>query len=259
MTDGLERLVTGDGEPVTLFVHGLAMSIPDTRPFGSGVAGSRVFMHLRGHGRSPVPALDEPGAWTFAALADDVVAVADEEGATRALGVSLGAGALLAAAARDPGRFERLVLALPGAVDRARAPDAVTAAVELADAVDAGDQAAIVRLLTSLQPPSVRGRMDLKVWARRRADEIARTPLSRPLRTLPGLPPVADVARLANVGVPVLVLAQRDDPTHPMEAAERLAAVLPHAELVVSDVPWLWGARDRLRDVVGAFLGPVVG
>ena len=36
--------------------------------------------------------------------------------------------------------------------------------------------------------------------------------------------------------------------------AEQLAAALPDATLEVSDVPWIWGARDRLRAVVGGFL-----
>jgi hypothetical protein len=35
----VEYLVTGGGEPVTVFAHGLAGSIPETRPFGSGVGG----------------------------------------------------------------------------------------------------------------------------------------------------------------------------------------------------------------------------
>ena len=38
-----------------------------------------------------------------------------------------------------------------------------------------------------------------------------------------------------------------------------LTDLLQRAELVVSDVPWLWGGRDRLRQVVGGFLNPVVG
>jgi pimeloyl-ACP methyl ester carboxylesterase len=254
-----EHLVTGDGPPVTLFVHGLAMSVPDTRPFGSGVVGTKVFMHLRGHGGSPAPDVDEPGAWTYQALADDVVAVADVTGPTQGLGVSLGAGALLVAAVRRPDRFARLVLALPATVDQPRPPAAVEHAERLADAVDAADHAGIVRLLTELQPDAVRSRMDLRVWARRHADWLAGTPVSRALRTLPAEVPFPNPSVLASVDVPVLVLAQRDDPTHPVAVAEQLAELLPHAELVVADQPWLWGARQRLREVVGEFLNPVVG
>lgn len=254
MNDAVERLVTGSGTPVTVFAHGLGMSIPDTRPFGSGVSGSRVFLHLRGHGHSPAPPADQPKAWTYGALADDVAAVADDEGATRAVGVSLGAGALIALAGREPGRFERLVLAMPAALDRPRPADQVAAAAALADAVDAGDQPEISRLLIALQPPAARGRMDLRIWARRHADWLARTPVARALRTFPALAPLADPGELAAVTAPVLVLAQRDDPVHPLAVAEQLAAALPDATLEVSDVPWIWGARDRLRAVVGGFL-----
>ncbi len=55
-TGPLEVLVAGRGEPVTVFAHGLASaSIDETRPFGSGVRGSRVFLHFRGHGATVGP------------------------------------------------------------------------------------------------------------------------------------------------------------------------------------------------------------
>ena len=88
----LHYVVTGEGAPTTLFVPGLAQSIADTRPFGSAVTGARVFVDLRGHGGSTAP--ESADGWTYEALAGDVRAVADAVGATRALGVSLGAGAL---------------------------------------------------------------------------------------------------------------------------------------------------------------------
>jgi hypothetical protein len=49
----VEVLVTGSGSPVTVFGHGLAGSIAETRPFGSGVRGTRAFLHFRGHGATP--------------------------------------------------------------------------------------------------------------------------------------------------------------------------------------------------------------
>ena len=85
----LERLVTGAGEPVTVFAHGLGSGIAETRPLGSAVPGRKVFFQFRGHGRSATP----PGPWTYADLARDLRAIADLSGATQALGVSLGASA----------------------------------------------------------------------------------------------------------------------------------------------------------------------
>ena len=52
----LEYYVTGEGDPTTVFAHGLGGGIADTRPLGSGVAGRKVFFQFRGHGRSDAPA-----------------------------------------------------------------------------------------------------------------------------------------------------------------------------------------------------------
>ena len=108
-------LRTGQGKPATVFVHGLAGSIDDTRPFASGVTGTRWFVHLRSHGGTGSP--DTP--WTYAGLALELSAVAAATGASRGLGVSMGAGALLSLAVSEPGRLDRLVLVLPACVDRA--------------------------------------------------------------------------------------------------------------------------------------------
>ena len=55
MTARLEQLRAGAGSPVTVFAHGLAAGIADTRPLGSAVAGTRVFFQFRGHGGSDAP------------------------------------------------------------------------------------------------------------------------------------------------------------------------------------------------------------
>src|SRR3981189_3464689 len=85
----LECLTTGSGRPVPRFAHGVAGGIAETRPLGSGVSGRRVFFQFRGHGRSAAP----PGRWTYLDLARDLRAVADLTRSTRALGVTLRAGA----------------------------------------------------------------------------------------------------------------------------------------------------------------------
>src|SRR4029453_3682141 len=122
------------GDPVTVFAHGLASDITGTRPLGSAVAGRRVFFHFRGHGRSDTP----PGPWSFADLAEDLRAVADLSGATRALGASMGAGALCRLLADTPDRFERVVLYLPAPLDGVRPPVAVARLSRLLAAVGSG-------------------------------------------------------------------------------------------------------------------------
>ncbi|HEX2774104.1 MAG TPA: alpha/beta fold hydrolase, partial [Micromonosporaceae bacterium] len=148
----LEQLVTGAGEPTTVFAHGFAAGIAVTRPLGSAVAGRRVFFQFRGHGRSDAPA----GPWTYDDLASDLRAVADLNGATRALGVSLGAGALTALLAQSPQRFERVVFFLPAVVDRPRSPVARHRLTGLLQAVAASDAAAIADAVGTELPPGVR-------------------------------------------------------------------------------------------------------
>ncbi len=105
----------GSGEPVTVFAGGLGARIAETRVFGSGVAGTRVFYDHRGLGGS-----GSDGDWSYDAIAGDLRAVADAVGATRALGVSMGAAALLRVLSVTPDRFERVVLVMPAILDRPR-------------------------------------------------------------------------------------------------------------------------------------------
>ncbi|HET9658465.1 MAG TPA: alpha/beta hydrolase [Kineosporiaceae bacterium] len=272
----VEYLVTGSGEPVTMFVPGMTGSIAQTRPFGSGVGGSRVFLHLRGHGATPVPAgadgAPDPGGCPD--LAAEVAAVAAATGATRALGVSLGAAALLRWLADRPDALDRVVLVLPAALpdgdDRAdgdrRAAGAVGASsgatrarlLAMADAVTAADVESLARLLRAHQPAAVRGRPDVALWARRRAAELAGTPLAPVLRRFAGLAPPVAPEELARITCPVLVVAQEGDEVHPVAAARRYAESLPDARLEVLPAgAVLWTGRDRLRDLVAGFLdGP---
>src|SRR6185369_7615621 len=128
----LEYLVTGEGQPTTAFAHGIAGGIADTRPLGSGVSGRKVFFQFRGHGRSDAPA----DGFSYADLAADLRAVSDEFGATRALGVSLGAGALCRLLAQTPDRFERVVFYLPAVLDEERPLAAAGRTRALLDAID---------------------------------------------------------------------------------------------------------------------------
>lgn len=251
----LHHVITGTGDPVTLFVPGLAQSIADTRPFGSAVEGTRAFVDLRGHGGSAAPPSE--GGWTYEGLADDVRAVADAVGATRAVGVSLGAAALVKLLADAPTRFDRVVLALPGPVHGGRGHHLLAVSDALADAVAANDPIAMGRGLVALQPEAAQGRSDVRLWARRHAADIGGSAVAEALRQLPRRQVLASLAALGEVTASVLVLAQRGDEVHPVSAAEELAAAIPGAQLEVREVPWIWGGRSQLRATVSGFLNAV--
>ena len=193
----IELITTGSGLPATVFAHGVTGSIQTTRPFGSGVMGSRTFFHFRGYGASAPAATP----LTYAALEADLRSVANHVGATQALGVSMGAGALCRLLAVSPLRFERLVFVLPAALDRPRTDKAI--------------------------------------------DGLG----------LAAAAPLADRVVLRAVIAPALVIAQEQDPEHPVWVAEQLAASLPNAHLeVLSPGGILVRHRAGMRELIGGFL-----
>jgi pimeloyl-ACP methyl ester carboxylesterase len=245
---GLTALVTGSGAPVTVAAHGLGASVAETRRLLSGVAGRRVVYAARGHSG------DVPEPFTYADLGDDLLAVAAEHGATRALGVSMGAGALLSVLSRHPSRFDKVVLFLPGALDKPRKDDAVRRFAALVAAMGQGDLAGVRRFVADEMPPDLRDRAASYI------DTRAQFMLDAPgiavgVASLPAVTPVPDRSVLSAVASEVLVLAQEGDPLHPAQVARDLVAVLPKARLVVFDQPGVvLRERARLRTLITDFL-----
>ncbi|MFI6075111.1 alpha/beta fold hydrolase [Actinoplanes sp. NPDC051343] len=251
VVDGLEQLVTGSGEPVTVFAHGFAGDIAGTRPLGSGVTGRRVFFHFRGHGRSEAP----PGPWTFGDLAADLRAVADRAGASRAVGVSMGSGALGRLLSETPDRFERIVCYLPALLDGVRPQAAVSRTARMLAASEAGDAAAIAAAIETELPADVRGTPPGDAYVRQRTAQVRAHPLAPQIGTLWREPAVPDVAALTGFTGRALVLGCLGDEVHPVAWAERWAGLLPRAELFVYDDPAvLWHNRRDLRERISTFL-----
>jgi 3-oxoadipate enol-lactonase len=246
----LEHLVTGAGEPVTVFAHGLAHDIAHTRPLGSGVTGRRVFFQFRGHGRSDAPA----GRWSYDDLARDLRAVADLSAATRAVGVSMGAGAVCRLLVDSPDRFDRVVLYLPAVCDEVdghlrRRLATLLAAARVKDAGVVSD--AIYHEL----PPPARHSHQAWQYLNNRLEQFLQEPLARGYAALPGQVPVPDPGALGKVRAPVLVIGAVADPMHPASVARRLAAALPRATLHLYGKPGgYWCDRTDLRERISSFL-----
>lgn len=234
-----------------MFAHGLGAGITVTRPLGSAVPGRKVFFHFRGHGRSAAP----PGPWTYADLARDLRAVADLAGATQALGVSLGVGALCRLLAESPERFDRVVFFLPASLDEPRPAAARQRIARLLDALEEGDINAVAEAVEHEAHPAVRNTPAAWAYFRRRIDQLMRDGLAPELATLPDQVPVDDIGDLAGVRARALVIGCAGDALHPVAIAEQLAAALPTATLHVYDKPGvLWTRRGDLRERVSGFL-----
>ncbi|MCC8244279.1 alpha/beta hydrolase [Saccharothrix sp. NEAU-S10] len=190
----------GSGAPVTLVGHGLGATPGEARLPTSGLPGTKVVVTLPSHGDAP----DAPeGYWTYRRIAADLRAAARETGATRAVGVSLTAGALLALLADEPDAFDRVALLLPAVLDE---PRRLLGREEAITAVGG--------------PPD---------YQAERRQAFAR--LDGALNELPGQVAVTDRAALAQVTAPVLVVGATDDPLHPEDVAKQVAAAFPNGRL----------------------------
>ncbi|HEX8004685.1 MAG TPA: alpha/beta hydrolase [Mycobacteriales bacterium] len=242
----------GSGDPVTVFAAGLGGTIPETRTLASGVGGTRVFYDVRGHGGSGVPA---DGDWSYAALAGDLRAVAGAYGATRAVGVSMGAAAMLGVLAAAPDRFTHCVFFLPAILDTARSDVATTRLGRLAARIDSGDVAAVEELLAAELPAPLRSSPEVVAYVRARAATLSGPGVAGLVRCLVSSAPVASRAALAPVTARCLVVGQEGDEVHPARLARELAEALPGARLHVFGTPGgLWAHRRELRSLVGEFL-----
>jgi pimeloyl-ACP methyl ester carboxylesterase len=208
-----------------------------------------VLHETRGHGRP----------WTgpagYDVLADDLLADADEHRATQALGVSLGAASLLRLLTHHPDRFARLVLYLPASLD-SLSPQAVRRGEALVEALSAHDERAVsawVRdeLPAGLEGPSVDSYVD------DRTAFLLSSDLGPLLEALRSDVPVPQTAAIARISADVLVLAEEDDPVHPVEVAVALADALPRARLEVLPRAALFHDRSRLLGLIRSHLtGP---
>ncbi len=236
----------GAGHPVTVFAHGLGGSSAETRPLASKVPGTRVLVDFRGHGASgPLP-----DGWDYGLLAADLLAVADAVRAEAAVGLSLGAGALLRVLSGTPDRFSRVAFVLPATIDTTRNDGATARLDRLGDAIDAQDLDRVTAILMAEVPAVSRERRGVATLVRRRAAQLSSRPAPRPMQADR---PVVDRALLARIRVPALVVGQDADPLHRLDVAAELAGLLPAGRLLAlpeGGVFWT-AARDVHHAIAG--------
>jgi 3-oxoadipate enol-lactonase len=246
--------------PALVGLHGLTAThryvLMGSRALERG--GVRVVLYdARGHGRS-APPLD--GDYAYPALAGDLVAVLDALGLERAVlaGVSMGAHTAVRFALDHPDRVAGLVLVTP-----AYAPERFESAFARWDALsrglrDGGIEGFLAAYDFDSLPAAWRDTVRTVIGQRLAlhadlgavADALARVPRSRPFDSF---------AELASVAAPTLIVASRDeaDPDHPLATAQRYAATIPGAELIVeepSKAPIAWQG-GQLSRAIAQFIG----
>jgi pimeloyl-ACP methyl ester carboxylesterase len=225
----------GEGTPVVL-LHGLTA----TRRYvvmGSRAlerSGHRVVAYdARGHGAST--GAEDPDAYDYDDLVEDLRAVLDDRGLDRAVrvGASMGAHTALRLALDEPGRVAGLVLATP-AFDPEEDREA---GLKRWDALSEGlREGGVDGFVEAYGDPGVpeqwketidkvlRQRLSAHEHPEAVADALHAVPRSRPFEAWD---------ELEAIDVPVVVVASRDeaDPGHPYAIGERYAEAIPGAEL----------------------------
>jgi pimeloyl-ACP methyl ester carboxylesterase len=253
---------SGSGTPF-LFSHGLGGDLTQVAGLVTGLPGMRVILFdNRSHGRSLTTR--HPGNLHFDSLAEDAAALLSHLGIRRAVvgGVSMGAGVCLALAARNPEIPLALILSRPAWLDRPM-PKNLAVFPLIADLVDQlGWKAALSAFEETKQyqhylretpatAESLRGLFGGRT----------ETAIVSSFREIPASAPVGSLAKLREIRAPALVLGNRNDPIHPFEMAEALAAALPQArfEQIVSKSEDSIEHQRQFREAVQRFLSSLAG
>lgn len=238
--------VHGDGPPLVL-AHGWGASARSnwTEPGWTALLAHHrrvLALDIRGHGRSDAPR--DPAAYTYAAMAADVLAVLDHAGAERAefIGYSLGAFSGMHLLGHHAHRIVASVLiGIGDETEESAAMGAHIATALRADDVDALSPAAKAVRRYVEQEPGV----DLEALA-----------VSAEVMWPDGFPLEIGGTGLAELEVPVLVLNGADDEPY-VRSDQRLVDAMPSARLVrVPGADHLSGVTDeRFRREVVRVLG----
>lgn len=223
----LHHTVDGDGGPAVFLAPSLGTRLELWEDLAQHLAADHrvVRVDLRGHGGSPVP----PGPYSVEALADDVVALADELGIDDFAFVGLSIGGAIGQ-----------VLALEHG-DRLRSLVLCCTAPRFGDPATWHERAATVRSegLEPLVEPTLqrwfterfrREHPDRVRWV---MDMLRSSPPEGYAGCCEALAEYDVTERLGEIDVPTLVVAGAEDPGAPPEVGRAIAEAVPGAALVL--------------------------
>jgi 3-oxoadipate enol-lactonase len=250
----LVEIIGADG-PAFVWCHGLlssrAQEDHDALFDWSPVVDQRwrwVRYDARGHGDSQ--GTTNVAAYSWPELSRDLLALADVLGIPRfaAGGASMGCASVLEAALAAPDRIDRLVLATPPAAWEAAPARAEHYRASAAYLRSQGEDEGLAALEVDLRPPILKeGGPVSPALPNVRSEWLSAVLRGAAASDLP-LP-----EKIAQLPQPALILAWDTDPAHPISTAERLAEILPRADLHVART--LRQVRDWPR-LVSGFMGP---
>jgi pimeloyl-ACP methyl ester carboxylesterase len=250
----LAYTVHGEGPRACVLVHGLLLSQKMHTPLARALAerGNRaVTLDLLGHGRSDRPRDMTRYSMTF--FGEQIVALLDHLEIDEAVvaGTSLGANAVLEAAALAPERIRGMVVEMP-VLDNALLACAI-AFTPLMVALTFGEPVMRALARAAKLVPTRRG-----PWLADVALDWVRQDPAPSAAVLHGLfagrvAPHTTVRR--TLQAPALVIGHHRDPVHPFSDSGALVDELPNARLVEADsILELRVSPERLTGEIGDFL-----
>jgi pimeloyl-ACP methyl ester carboxylesterase len=219
--------------PGFVFSHGLGGNLTHAQELIGDLPGVRLILYdNRGHGRTS--GIGDPSRLTFSVMAEDMAALLDFLEVTVAIigGVSMGAGISTAFALANPARARALILSRPAWLNESSPPNLavlpeIADLVELFGCEDAAEHFKRSAQFASLAKVNSETAKSLaESFTERDAEAIIST-----FRKIPVSKPFQSWDQLAQLNMPALILANRNDPLHPYEYSERLRAALPRSRL----------------------------
>jgi pimeloyl-ACP methyl ester carboxylesterase len=225
----------GEGTPVVL-LHGLTA----TRRYvvmGSRAlerSGHRVVTYdARAHGAST--GAEDPDAYDYDDLVEDLRAVMDDRGIDRAVlvGASMGAHTAVRMALDHPERVAGLVIATPAFDPEEDRDEGLERWDALSEGLRTGGVDGFVDAYGDPQVPEQWKDTIDKVLRQRLGAHEHPDAVADALHAVPRSRPFESWDELAEIAVPTVVVASRDDadPGHPYAIGERYAEAIPGAEL----------------------------
>ena len=227
-----------------MFQHGLGANLFQVSELLDGLPGVEwLTSDMPGHGSSNLPSAAQPGFSFYVEVLQDLV----QRYYSSAVygGISMGAGIALQTAIRFPERVRGLILVRPAWLDAVR-PSALQILEGAARSLDEGT------------PDAFFERKDFQQIERRVSDAAQslrglfhpnqRPELPRVLRALVNDRPLTDRNELRAVNHPTLVIANEDDPLHPVQLARDLHEALPNSQWL--EIPSRYVEREAHREAL---------
>jgi pimeloyl-ACP methyl ester carboxylesterase len=254
----------GEGAPVVL-LHGLTA----TRRYvvmGSRAlerSGHRVVTYdARAHGAST--GAEDPDAYDYDDLVEDLRAVMDDRGIDRAVlvGASMGAHTAVRMALDHPERVAGLVIATPAFDPEEDREAGLERWDALSEGLRTGGVDGFVEAYGDPHVPEQWKETIDKVLRQRLAAHEHPDAVADALHAVPRSRPFESWDELAEISVPTVVVASRDDadPGHPYAIGEHYAEAIPDAELRSEDpgnspLAWQGGQLSKVISELAARAG----